>query len=163
MELKIKIGVYTFELKNFKEVYGHDDSLPFTAILYVNGKRIATCSNDGWGGEAFVQPLNGCRERLERIENEVKDEKYDGFDARLPFLIDCLACKMADYKSAMKETRKNLVFYVEKDCKYVCIPILIGGKPKPIKETYSTKSGREFIEKTIVKYENKGYECINAL
>lgn len=37
-------------IKGFKEVHGHDDSLPFEARITLNGKVVGEASNDGWGG-----------------------------------------------------------------------------------------------------------------
>lgn len=50
-------------LKNVMETYGHDDSLPFKADLYVQSKKmgftepthIANAWNDGWGGDTVIE------------------------------------------------------------------------------------------------------------
>lgn len=70
----------TITLKNVKEVYGHDDSLPFNADLYIRngaGKRsklTAYCSNDGWGGETDIQAVDtAARETLNKVNEFIKD------------------------------------------------------------------------------------------
>ena len=56
---KIKqIGKYKCELKCFKEIVGHDDSLPYIAKLYINGKYVCKVMNDGWGGMSSIEEMN---------------------------------------------------------------------------------------------------------
>lgn len=52
----LTIGEYTFSLRKFREITGHDDSLPYTATLYANGRPVCDLFNDGWGGETMVTP-----------------------------------------------------------------------------------------------------------
>lgn len=73
----IKFGYDTFTLKNFRINMGHDDSLPFQAILCMNGIEMAECYNDGWGGPTNIHPLSVLkRERLDSIDNALKDYVY---------------------------------------------------------------------------------------
>jgi len=46
----IECGRDRFTLKDFKLQDGHDDSIPYSATLCVNGKPLCKCVNDGWGG-----------------------------------------------------------------------------------------------------------------
>lgn len=39
-----------YEVKGYKVIHGHDDSEPFRATIYKDGKAILSASNDGWGG-----------------------------------------------------------------------------------------------------------------
>ena len=39
-----------YEVRGYREVSGHDDSVPFVATIYRDGKRILHAENDGWGG-----------------------------------------------------------------------------------------------------------------
>ena len=54
---------FSITLKHLKEVFGHDDSLPFNAEVYVTNKewgltdrKVATAWNDGWGGSTNIGP-----------------------------------------------------------------------------------------------------------
>lgn len=38
------------ELKNIKMHAGHDDCHCYSGSLYIDGKPVAICENDGWGG-----------------------------------------------------------------------------------------------------------------
>lgn len=55
----IVLGKYKFSMKNFREVYGHDDSLPYNGDVYVNGTKFAKCFNDGWGGDTNYNYADG--------------------------------------------------------------------------------------------------------
>lgn len=44
-----------YEVRGWKEVAGHDDTLPYVANIYKNGCFVANASNDGWGGSDSIQ------------------------------------------------------------------------------------------------------------
>ena len=74
-----EIGGYKISLKNFKKVIGHDDSLPYVANVYVNGERVCTCYNDGWGGETNItQVMNETL--LNEVNKFVKGLPYPKFE-----------------------------------------------------------------------------------
>jgi len=55
----MKIGNYKFELRGFKYLASRSlDSNCFGAALYVNGKKLAECGNNGYGGptEIYIGP-----------------------------------------------------------------------------------------------------------
>ena len=54
----IQCGKDKYTLKDFKVQEGHDDSLPYTAILCFNKRPICKCLNDGWGGQTEMTPLD---------------------------------------------------------------------------------------------------------
>ena len=66
------IGTYKCELKCFKVVPGHDDSLPYIAKLYVNNKYLCSLHNDGWGGETFVSDVQD-NELYNKLDKEVRN------------------------------------------------------------------------------------------
>jgi len=45
----------SYELRKYKEVAGHDDTQPFQAEIWKDGKMILIASNDGWGGSNNYQ------------------------------------------------------------------------------------------------------------
>jgi hypothetical protein len=58
-KIGIHFGIFTIIVINAREVYGHDDSLPYNAdfTLLENGKEVAKgrAFNDGWGGTSNYQ------------------------------------------------------------------------------------------------------------
>lgn len=54
----IKCGDDKYTLRDFKLIEGHDDSLPYSATLCINGKPICKCFNDGCGGDTQLTPIN---------------------------------------------------------------------------------------------------------
>lgn len=50
-------GNHVFSVENCKEITGHNDSVPYVAILYHNGQPLADCYNDGWGGPTQMTPM----------------------------------------------------------------------------------------------------------
>ena len=85
-----------FTMRDFRKQSGHDDSLPYTALLCHNGKAICRCTNDGWGGETQITPV-GTAERaiLTSIELSLKKYKWQYgktiFDLKIDFIADTLA------------------------------------------------------------------------
>lgn len=63
---------HTLELKNCKEVMGHDDSLPFNADIHLNGKHIGSAWNTGWGGDAEYRLSHDITEADKTALKEVK-------------------------------------------------------------------------------------------
>ena len=61
------------ELRNVRLVHGHNDSTPYVGKLYIDGKHIANCENDGWGGPDNIQPISKeARIILNRAEEYAK-------------------------------------------------------------------------------------------
>lgn len=160
MKIDVIIGDYKFELKSFKKVCGHDDSLPFVGKLYVNGKCIAECSNDGWGGDANIYPNDKNINLYNKVKEYIKDKKYDGFDAELPYIADSLAAREYDYRSVKRYMKKNLVF--SKDYMYKIVPIVDRYNHKEeIAKLLLSEDGKSIVYHIIDKYERQGYVCIN--
>lgn len=64
---------HTLELKNCKEVMGHDDSLPFNADIHLNGKHIGSAWNTGWGSDAEYRLNHDLTDTDKTALKEVKD------------------------------------------------------------------------------------------
>ena len=93
---EVVCGDYKFTIKDFMIIPGHDDSLPYYAVLYLNGKPFCRCLNDGWGGETNLEPIKGhTYDELKSINEEIKDYKWAFknhiFDYSLNFIADILA------------------------------------------------------------------------
>ncbi len=97
----IQFGDKKFTLKNFRLQIGHDDSLPYAAILCVNNKPICQCLNDGWGGETELTPVGKTTyDDIKQLQDEVKEckwgcGKHHDFDITLDFIADIIACNEA--------------------------------------------------------------------
>ena len=76
----VKIGGINglkFTMKNFKRIYGHDDSMPYMADLYLGKEHVAQCHNDGWGGDTHIYWVNTFdAERRAEVLQEVRKHKW---------------------------------------------------------------------------------------
>ena len=95
-----------FSLINFKEVFGHDDSLPYEGELCLNGTSFMQCWNDGFGGLTEFNILN--KELYQQALDIIKDETIYvepySFDVDLYFIADHLA-----YNEYMKKFSKEFI------------------------------------------------------
>ena len=104
----------TIELRNVVETYGHDDSIPYNADIYVflNGSKRAVYAgyayNDGWGGMSTIRCENqDVQPILQKFADDLRKNKsvtseYGYLDASFDFLIDlmveeCLYYNTKDY------------------------------------------------------------------
>jgi hypothetical protein len=63
-----------FTMMDYQEINGHDDSLPYNATLYLNGKPFCKCMNDGWGGDTLLTPIVS-RNEFEEVKSRLKGYK----------------------------------------------------------------------------------------
>lgn len=104
----ITLGDYTFTLKNFHRVNGHDDSLPYTATIYVNGKRTFNAFNDGWGGETNFQTIDKAKVNEQTINDYLSGNKFPWCTyANVTIYYNRLAC-VADSLADNADLRKTL-------------------------------------------------------
>ena len=97
----IECGRDRYTLSEFKVQEGHDDSLPYSATLCLNGKPICKCFNDGWGGKTGMQALdNQTKVIMTSIENNLRNFKWSfhgtEFCLKLDFIADALACSLSN-------------------------------------------------------------------
>lgn len=71
----LTIGGYKFTLKSVVEQVGHDDTLPYAAMLYINNKKVALIFNDGWGGETQYSQIYE-NDLLNKAEDAIKGLPY---------------------------------------------------------------------------------------
>lgn len=113
---KIKqIGNYKCELKCFKEIVGHDDSLPYIAKLYINGKYVCKVMNNGWGGISSIEEMND-RHLYNEFNAYIKDIvaftyqdmtiKYNSLED----FCDLLADDTAKYQLIKTRSKDHIVF-----------------------------------------------------
>lgn len=92
-------------LKNVMDAYGHDDSLPFKADVYIKSKKmgfteptlIANAWNDGWGGDTVIESksylkiVNAIDEYLgSHYQIHVKKPDFS-WAVRLDYLVSVMA------------------------------------------------------------------------
>lgn len=113
---KIKqIGQYKCELKCFKEIIGHDDSLPYIAKLYINGKYVCQVMNDGWGGMSFIREMNN-KSLYDEFNSFIKDIvafTYQDITIKyhsLEDFCDVLADDTLKYQLIDKKSKDHIVF-----------------------------------------------------
>lgn len=114
------------ELKSFKHMASlSEETLCFSARLYVNGKAVADCSNRGHGGMTDVYPLKPeFRSLLEDVvahyQNTVPKQtievggKTEELDWSLDFIVDVLAGD-AEATADLKRRLRNKTLFTDKD------------------------------------------------
>jgi hypothetical protein len=168
---KMFCGKYFIEIRDFKEIAGHDDSLPFMGKLFINNIHVANCHNDGWGGEAVVAPMSNNISLFTEANEAIKKETWTysnmTFNYTMSFIADILACEWQTYLQVREMQKEHLVFentnnqtlkfipFNHKDNKGNLSPITIG-------ELCKTTFGVQLIKDTIEKYKKLGYKCLNT-
>lgn len=116
----MKVGKYEFALKGIKHfAAGSEETECFVAILYVNGKKVADCQNDGHGGMTIVrfrQETYKLGEEIElflKTQPKIKPEGYDfELDLDLEYIVDDLLYKYLqkkEHQRMMRKTGKSLL------------------------------------------------------
>ena len=98
---EIKCGDMTFTMKSFKLQHGHNDSLPYYAILYCNKKPICECVNDGWGGTTSITPLD---KSFDIVKNDLDGYSWAVGKYTIKLTLDFIADILAESK-AIKKSR----------------------------------------------------------
>jgi len=162
-------GKHKITLKCLKQVKGHDDSLPFTAKLYVNNKVCCECYNDGWGGSAMLTIIN--EELFKVIDEEVT--KYDiSFNNKvfgkytLSDVADELAWIIVDNKKIWKTIRENefynLIFSNEISIIQRHWVNRLTKFKTPIHILLENESMVNTLSKVIKEMADKGYKLLNT-
>ena len=153
--LTCNVAGHEFSLKEFKEINGHDDSLPYEAILCCDGKPLCSVLNDGWGGPTNVMKIYN-KKAYSRISEEIENKQYpispwdiDMFGTEiLEFSCDDV-CAIADY---LAENYANLyslcdsqsiVYYDTTDKKF---------KKYTFKGQVTDNMSKSFAEKQLSKH-----------
>ena len=158
------IGKYTIELKKVKEVFGHDDSFPYVAELWVNRKHIANCYNDGWGGDTLITPIDA---QMVMEVSEIVCATKGAFNEKdwnytMPLLADELAMEAIRMQTIKKYQVKNLVF-MDDEYRIICIPFKTKTrKTVPIAEMLLSQRGQDMIKKSIDKHTKEGLKLMNT-
>lgn len=113
---KIKqVGQYKCELKAFKKIIGHDDTLPYIANLYINGKYVCQVMNDGWGGMSSIREMNN-KSLYDEFNSFIKDIvafTYQDITIKyhsLEDFCDMLAEHTLKYQMVNKKSKDHIIF-----------------------------------------------------
>lgn len=122
-----------FGLSDIRENYGHDDSLPYQADMFIMDKenipegetafkKIGIVWNDGWGGDSNIEPalLKGSDEYIRKAQELCKNHKeyYNGepfADYDLESLCDYMAALWVDVDGNKKYKNETLLFRFDDD------------------------------------------------
>lgn len=163
----MKVENYEFELRSFKYLESRsEETYCFSALLYVNGMKLADCGNDGHGGSTDIRFFPECTEMGRTIESFLRTQpkvKPRGFDMELDFnleyIIDELVQKLLEERELKKiksKTKSNLVF---KDTKGGYFKI--SWKKHTIDTLLSSPAGCKILKNTIQTEVSKGNVLIN--
>lgn len=118
------LGEYTVELKGFKTIAGHDDSLPYQASVIVNGIKVGTIHNDGWGGESRIEPAKGWNDLIVKADLYLRKNKTQFPDIEmygirlyfdsLTYVCDHIASNLDQRNRLARLCKKNLVMHSTK-------------------------------------------------
>lgn len=95
----IKVGGINglrFTMMDYQRINGHDDSLPYNATLYLNGKPFCKCMNDGWGGDTLLTPIVS-RDEFEEVKFRLEDYKVVWYWQDRKFVDNVTINSIADY------------------------------------------------------------------
>lgn len=109
-----------FTIKNFKSWSSHDGG-GYEFTLYVNDKKFALVTNDGWGGPVDVKCINdGDLQTLIQYVSQFKCE-YQGeiFDKTLDIFMDELVNEYDFNKKLQRAKKKGITFKLLTDSKGV--------------------------------------------
>lgn len=107
-KIKTTIGETILELRDLKETYGHDDSIPFNANVYIDGEHIGNAWNDGWGGDSCLDcKTNAAKERADKLDEYIKKNytmTYGKMSWEMTLLqaIDYLVCYGLDGRKTLR-------------------------------------------------------------
>ncbi|WP_165044910.1 hypothetical protein [Dysgonomonas sp. ZJ709] len=157
------------ELKNIKHSEElSDDSNAFSANLYVNGKFIATCTDNGNGGEINIKANKGCeailREAKDFAKTLPKNEEYDlEMDMELVIggLVEDDLFKKEVKKVVRKEEKLNIVCGNSKSELKLIFYENLSKKKIPIQTLLSIPSEKIKLQKRITSLIADGYTIYN--
>lgn len=162
----MKIRNYKFELRGFKYLASRSlDSNCFGVALYVNGKKLAECGNNGYGGptEIYIGPKYKAFgkevEAFLKTQPKIKSERLDfEFDCDLEYIVDELADEEVNKREQAKimtKTKTSLLFR-SPDGDYFTMKWKI-----PLMELLKKDFGPDAIKKTIAVQTKEGNTLMN--
>ncbi|MFI3294192.1 MAG: hypothetical protein SNI70_11835 [Rikenellaceae bacterium] len=161
----MKIGKYNLELKQFKHVESlSEETECFSAELYVNGVKFASCRNRGQGGPTDIDPYPEHRglegEIIEYLKTQPKHKfgEYE-LDLDLELVVDLIVEESINAKVNRKLTnqcKKALLFETPNGDIYS-----VKWKNADIAKLRSSRSGIESMVAIIERETAKGAKLLN--
>lgn len=116
-KIKFQIDKHTIHIENF-ECYDNmsDETLAFFGHLYLDDKRVGTCSNQGRGGTADVHINNNYYDLEIEIINLLSDKKdYCFINQKLTLddIADKLACFIATFNDNKVKTKSKALAVIK--------------------------------------------------
>lgn len=169
-------------LKNIKtNLTFSEETIMFQADLYINGKKVGYCDNDGRGGctsyrgytREDYQVISECEEyfkSLPKKKHTFDDGREFEFRQTLESEIDDIITKYVDDKEKKKFQKKmekdmltKLVLGKGNPNRYEVVGWnTINKKPITIQQMLNHPNGKESLKKTIQNMREKGYTILNT-
>lgn len=110
-ETVVEPGALKIEVRNYQHVNGHDGQ-GYRANLYINGKKVATLFDDGWGGPLDIGWFDHA---LPRVTTKVRDFKGEFKEVQLTPTEALLANHIRDltYEAFGQTSYHNLETYID--------------------------------------------------
>jgi len=151
------------ELKSIK----HSESLSeetnaFTADLWVDGKKVGFCKNQGHGGGTYITHYDNMRDELGEVErycSSLPDVESHGImlSMDLEFKVDILLDDWLKNKELKKNQRKGIV-YIDK----TGTERILSWKGWNIPKLMKIYDGKKLISKTVNELNKKGFTVLNT-
>ena len=144
-----------------------EETTCFHAVLYVDGKKAADCSNDGKGGMTDVRFDNTeIRDAVEQycMDKPVvnvfrgKEHRFTGVDIR----VDELLIEYQMKKELKSKQKTSLVLHNNKmkDPQYIIHSFL--NLRQPVEKILENETGQQFLKTQIESFRRKGYTIMNT-
>jgi len=109
------------EIKNFKPFHGHDGQ-GYSYSLYLDGKRSAIISNDGWGGEEMVDTYKGDSTKFDEFcklcsELPARQSRYG--DGNFPITWDYWILDLVELADQKRNARGKTIIRKEDGNYYI--------------------------------------------
>ena len=156
------------ELKKVKVINEmSEETTCFHAVLYVDGKKAADCSNTGKGGMTDVRfydidvqydVMKYCKENPVVNVFRGKEHRFTGVDIR----VDELLVQYQMAKILKTKQKKSLVLHLNKlnDPQYIVHSFL--KFLKPVDDLMKDEAGRQMLKTQIESFRRKGYTIMNT-
>lgn len=165
------VGGHNVELRSFIETVGHDDSLPYQAKVFVDGKEVAVAYNDGWGGETNVRVTKEkAYPLMNEVEKYIRENKeqfplgeYGGhklYHTNLSSVCDSLADNCAIRKDIKKHADKRMLIY-DPNTKGMFTLSFKGMGSNKISDFANVPQFRKIWGNAVARYESEGKVILN--
>lgn len=151
------------ELKKFKTVKGHDDTLPYEAEIWADGKLVGYTSNDGWGGDDLHYASDkALYAEAEKFINAMPPEVYEGTELKMTFRY--WTASEANRLQRLKEEKKmqklfanSIVYGIPGEPNYSYLKFSM-----PLADVMLSEKGLATIKMEIATKKKAGYTIFNT-